>query len=66
MVENKNSPKLHHNHNYYLACFAAGAFACGIINTIVEPLNLIRIKKIIDHQKYQSTASALKSLIHKK
>ena len=51
-----------HNTSYYLKCFFAGLFPCGLTHTLLTPLDVVKCRRQIDPSMYKSLGDGLKTL----
>lgn len=40
--------------SYYMKCFFAGLFPCGLTHTLLTPLDIVKCRRQVDSVKYKS------------
>ena len=55
-----------HNRYYYLKCFYAGLFPCGITHTLLTPLDVVKCRRQISPSQYSSLRDGLRQIFREK
>lgn len=55
-----------HDRYYYLKCFYAGLFPCGITHTFLTPLDVVKCRRQISPTQYSSLGDGLRQIFREK
>jgi solute carrier family 25 (mitochondrial phosphate transporter), member 3 len=61
-VEPKIEPR--HTTSYYLKCFFAGLFPCGLTHTLLTPLDIVKCRRQVNPELYKSLTQGIKLAYH--
>lgn len=55
-----------HDRYYYMKCFYAGLFPCGLTHTLLAPLDVVKCRRQISPSAYPSLKEGLKTIFYEK